>query len=250
MEHWVERPSDPLDLTLSWRAPESVPDRLRWAVGVLSVRGPQPTFRYLQGEEFCQANLGRDEAQLEAYGYRGYPTFSWRPGEGQEFVSGVLDAFLRRLPPTVRPDFSKYLELFRYRGTPLSPMKLLALTAAKLPSDGFSLVDRLDPMSTACDLVLEIVGFRHRVQKPQRLRNGIELRLVAEPDHQIDPSAVKVQVEDRTIGYINRLQASSVSTWMRTRSVSCWLLRMNGRPDSPVAYAFLRMRDNKSALAA
>ncbi len=52
MEHWVEVPPEPAKLTLTWRAPEGIDDRTRWAVGVLSAEGGTPRFRYLEGEEF------------------------------------------------------------------------------------------------------------------------------------------------------------------------------------------------------
>lgn len=250
MDHWVEFPPEPSELTLAWRAPESVEDRKRWAVGMLNSRGAHATFRYLEGEEFRAANSGRDMSTLTALGYRGYPTFELRRNNGAVFSEGALQAFLRRLPPPNRPDFPKYLELFHYRGQTLPPMSLLALTSARLPSDGFSLIDRLDPASTACDLVVEIVGFRHRIPQPEVLKDGLELSLVPDPTNEHDPDAVKIEAEGQTIGYVNRLQARSVAIWLSTRTVRCWLVRRNGRPDSPVAFAFLRMRLHQDLLAA
>lgn len=80
MEHRVDVPPASSESTLAWRAHESAKDRKRWAVGVLSIRGSQPTFRYLEGAEFEAANDGRDLASLLALGYRGYPTFEARIG--------------------------------------------------------------------------------------------------------------------------------------------------------------------------
>lgn len=250
MEHWIEIPPNPSELTLAWRAPESEEDRKRWAVGVLSNRGNRPTFRYLEGEEFSRVNLGRTRSELTALGYHGYPTFEPSKSEDGLFVDGVMEAFLRRLPPPHRSDFSKYLEFYRYRGDALAPMSLLALTSARLPGDGFSLIDRLDPSTEACDLVLEVTGFRHRRPHPSLLHEGMPLSLVAEPENPHDADAVRVDASGTTIGYVNRLQARTVSAWLQTRVMSCWLVRRNGRPDSPVAFAFLRMRRSDNILAA
>ncbi|TWS99694.1 HIRAN domain-containing protein [Reyranella sp. CPCC 100927] len=246
MEHWVEYPPNPSELTLAWRAPDGVLDRMRWAVGVLSNVGPTATFRYLRNGEFKAENRGKNLAQLTASGFRGYPTFDAGRSKDGIFAEGVLEAFLRRMPPAARPDFPKYLELYRYRGIPLAPMSLLALTTAKLPSDGFSLVDRLDPQSVACDTVLEIAGFRYRETETAFLRDGVELQLIPEPTNPYDSSAVKMEASGVTIGYVNRLQTRSVAMWLKTRVVSCWLLRRSGRGHSPLAFAFMRMRSNEN----
>lgn len=250
MEHWIEVPPEPSELTLAWRAPESQADRRRWAVGLLSNHNSRPSFRYLEGDEFRVANFGHSPDELTTHGFRGYPTFELRKSDGGKFYDGVMEAFLRRLPPPTRSDFPRFLEFHRYRGRPLSPMSLLALTSARLPNDGFSLIDRLDPLSQASDLVLEIMGFRHRVHQPGLLKEGMELMLTAEPTNAFDPDAVRLDAADIPIGYVDRLQAASIATWLRTRSVSCWLCRQNGRPDAPRAFAFLSMRLGQNALAA
>jgi len=250
MEHWVEFPPEPSELTLAWRAPEQFGDRTRWAVGILSNRGSTPSFRYLEGEEFRSANQGRDIFQLKGMGYRGYPAFESRRSPNGTFTDNVMEAFLRRLPPGRRSDFPQYLELYRYRGRALSPMSLLALTAARLPSDGFSLIDRLDSESAACDTIVEIMGFRHHSADTDSLEIGCPLTLQAEPGNPIDADAVRVESNGAMIGYVDRFQARSVGRWLETRSVSCWLLRKNGKPHVPVAFAFLRMRLREGALAA
>jgi len=129
-------------------------------------------------------------------------------------------------------------------------MSLLALTSARLPSDGFALIDRLDPGSTACDTVLEVAGYRHQAPKARELPNGSELALVSEPDNQYDPDAVAIRAGATKIGYVDRLQARSIGTWLGTRAVSCLLSRKNGSSHSPAAYALIRMRLNEDLLAA
>ena len=98
MEHWVEIPPEPSELTLAWRAPEQFEDRTRWAVGILSNRGAAPSFRYLEGDAFRSANQGRDISQLKSMGYRGYPAFKSLRSSNGTFTENVMEAFLRRLP--------------------------------------------------------------------------------------------------------------------------------------------------------
>ena len=102
----------------------------------------------------------------------------------------------------------------------------------------------------ACDTVIEIAGFRHRAADPALLRDGVELRLVPEPTNPHDPAAIRVEAADTTVGYVNRLQTSSMAAWLKDRDVSCWLSRRGGRAEAPVAFALLRMRCREKALAA
>jgi hypothetical protein len=250
MEHWIECPSQPTELILAWQAPTSVPDRTRWAIGKLIYRSSASTFEYFDKREFERLNLGRSISDLGRLGYAGYPAFDLKNATNV-FKEGVLEAFVRRLPPRSRADFSRYLEHYRYRGgVDVSPMTLLAVTEAKLPSDGFSLIDQLDPMATACDVVFEIAGFRHYASAHLGLVEGAELALSPEPTNQFDPMAIRINANDATIGYVNRLQASAIANWLTNRAVACWLLRMNGTVERPKAYAFVRMRLNKQVLAA
>jgi hypothetical protein len=129
-------------------------------------------------------------------------------------------------------------------------MSLLAMTEAKLPSDGFSLIDRLDPVAVACDVVFEVAGFRHYATKQLGLLRGTKLALVPEPTNQFDPMAIRIDANGTAIGYVNRLQAPAISSWLASRAVACWLLRVNGTEERPKAYAFVRMRLSQQALAA
>ena len=251
MEHWIEFPSEPTELTLAWQAPETIADRMRWAVGQLSYQGENSTFSYFSDEEFRTLNAGREKSLLRSLGYAGYPAFDLRKNGPSVFTLGVMEAFIRRLPPRSRSDFRSYLAHFRYRGqADLSPMTLLGLTEAKLPSDGFSLINRLDPMASACDLVFEVAGHRHYASTHAALSEGMALDLVSEPSNPHDPNAIRVEAEGQLIGYTNRLQSPSICSWLSHRNVSCWLMRLNGKPESPKAFVFLRMRQRSDALAA
>src|SRR5271165_2691369 len=170
---WIEYPPEPTQLLLVWQPPSSVPDRLRWAVGRLSNDSDKPVFDYLQGEDFRALNLGRSPEALRAAGYTGYPAFDLKKRPEDGYSNHVLEAFLRRLPPVTRSDFPSYLAHYLIeRPIPLSPFAILAVTEARLPSDGFSLVDPLEASASCVDLVFEVTGFRHFMNEGALLELG------------------------------------------------------------------------------
>lgn len=249
MEHWIEHIGEPDRLILAWQAPVEQKDRVRWAVGELVKSASGAQFHYFEGAEFADLNGGRTPADLRAAGYFGYPAFD--VAQQGVFTSGVLDAFMRRIPPRTRPDFPRYLAHFRVApDSGLSDFALLGLTEARLPGDGFSLIDPLDPQEERRDLVFEIAGHRHNVECRDRLVEGRELKLVPDPTHVHDANAIRLEADGELIGYVNRLQAVAMGQWLKSRAVQAWLLRLNGTPEKPRAFAFLRVRplqDQKAA---
>jgi hypothetical protein len=240
--HWIEHPSEPKQLLLVWQPPLFVTDRLRWAVGHITRTGDEILFDYLAGEEFARFNNGRTPAELRAAGYVGYPAFDpdSRPDGG--YGDYVLKTFLRRLPPTNRRDFPDYLAHYHIpRTAQLSSMALLAITEARLPSDGFSLIDPFDPHAKCVDVVFEVAGYRH-ITKFEPVQLGQSLTLEVDPANPRDPGAVQVFAAGQPIGYVNRLQGPAVAIWLRERKTDCWVARINGTPAIPRAYAFLQVR--------
>ena len=250
MDHWIEEIGRTDRLILAWQATDEVADRVRWAIGEV-VKAPQGAeFRYFDGAEFEQLNAGRSQLDLKAAGYLGYPAFDRRANPSGLYRDGVLEAFMRRLPPSTRSDFPRYLEHFRLRPTGLSPFSLLAVTEARLPGDGFSLVDPLDPAEESRDLVFEIAGHRHNTKCRDLLHAGQRLELVPDPANKHDAHAIRMEADGQLIGHVNRFQAPTVGQWLRGRDVSAWLLRLNGTPAKPRAFAFLRVRPRNSRRAA
>jgi hypothetical protein len=251
LDHWIDHPSDPSELILAWRAPEVVDDRTRWAVGLLRRTDGGGIFRYFNDQEFTELNGGRPRSILRSQGYAGYPAFDIAKQPPGGFTENVLEAFARRLPPPSRPDFKLILEHYRVRNTAtLSTMSLLALTEAKLPSDGFSLIDRLSPTASCLEVVFEIAGHRHNAACRDRLVVGQPLTLKANPTNEHDMHAVRVEANGELIGYINRLQAEAVGQWLQCREVSAWLVRLNGKTDHPRAFAFVSVRPRARLIAA
>lgn len=251
MENWIERISEPRRLFLAWQAPDHMQDRFRWAVAVIDRTAEGSIqLRYLKrGDEFSALNQGRSFEQLTELGYQGYPAFRMKQETHRENVAAAL---LRRLPPRSRSDFGEYTTQFRLAPSlSLSDLELLAVTQAQLPSDGFSIVDPLDPDLQECDLMLEVAGLRYYVRdNPLSAGIGDPIDIVPEPDNEMDPNAVQFLSAGRKIGNVNRLQAATFLSWLKHRRVTGTLERLNGRPDRPRAYVFVRVRSAEDRLAA
>jgi hypothetical protein len=239
--NWIERVSEPSRLFLAWQAPDHLGDRFRWAVGVLTpTPGGDCSLRYLQpGADFDRHNQGHSYGRLLELGYDGYPAFS---PKREHHASGVLSALMRRLPPRSRRDFAEYKHQFRL--SPhlyLSNFALLGRTEAKLPNDGFSVVDPLDGAADHCDLMLEVAGYRYYAEKVC-LTVGDPVELRPEPENEHDPGAVLIRAVGYTIGYMNRLQAGAFRQWLGGRNVTAVVERLNGRPGKPRAFIFVWVR--------
>lgn len=244
MEHWIQTVAEPKRLILAWQAPDQFgpQNRTRWAVGIVERDAEDATFRYLTPVEFETLNPGKSLSLLTSFGYRGYPTFRLTE-RGQVYRSGVLAAFMRRLPPRSRPDFQAYLKAYRIASASLSDFALLGITEAKLPSDGFSLVDPLDPELRHCDLLLEVAGFRHNAGALHHYPVAGDTVVIEEdPEKTYDRNAVAVFVQGEKIGNVNRLQAPTFMAWLSRRKVTAVVERMNGTVDKPRAHIFIQVR--------
>jgi hypothetical protein len=245
---WFENPAEPTRLVLAWQAPDGVEDRRRWQVGELERHDAGVQFRYFKGSEFEAANAGRSVDDMRHQGFVSFPAFEYVPGK--TFNERVMETFARRLPPSSRSDFAQYLEYFSVRSSEVpSGFTLFAITEARLPGDGFSLVDPLDPDLASGEVPFEIAGFRYEAKLivPEV---GQPLHLVPEPTNVHDDHAVQVFLGDQRIGYVNRIQAPVVTQWLTTRDLECVVLRFNGRPGAPRVYALLRLRSRLNTLAA
>ena len=245
MERWIEHVVEPERLILAWRPPEVVPDRTHCADNELRRTAGGAEFRYYDDHHLREANRGKGAAALHGAGFRGYPAFNWDPAVPEHaFTDGALDAFLRRLPPTRRSDFPAYLERFRLRPPgSLRPLALLAATGATLPGDGFSLVDPLDGNVDRQDVLLEVAGHRHHapnLTKPLAVGARVTLR---REDHPEDPSAVRIESDGETLGYVSRFQSRAVSRWVERDVAEAFLSRVNGSASQPRAQILVTVRD-------
>ncbi len=240
MQHWVEHPSRSGRLLLTWRAPESIELRMRWAVASVWETEGELRFRHLADEEFSALNGGKTRAQLKDAGFIAFPPL---PAEIGTYVGDdVLRALMRRLPPATRSDYPRYLAHHHIpHPTSMTPLQLLGATGAELPSDRFSLIDPLDPAASHLDCVMEIQGFRHYAL-PVGVTLETPLRLQPEPDNKSDPMAIKFTIGGVPLGYVNRLQAHSVASFLGVRAVTAHIARLNGSPERPRAFAMVQVR--------
>jgi len=250
MVNWIEHYGEPRRLILAWQAPDHIIERFRWAVGELTSSDTGSlSLRYFRDDaEFGQLNDGRQFADILKLGYEGYPAFSTKKAVHSE---GVADVFARRLPPSNRPDFVAYKSQFRIHAeTDLSLMALLAVTEGKLPSDGFSVVDPLDPGTRCIDLMMEVAGYRHYAKHVGEIMTpGLMVDVCHEPDNVKDDKAVRFCINDNTIGYVNRLQTGAFHAWLVNAHISAVVERLNGRPDRPRLFIFVRVRPRETIAA-
>ncbi|MGI4794903.1 MAG: HIRAN domain-containing protein [Janthinobacterium lividum] len=226
-------------MILAWQAPDNLKDRFRWAVGQITPNGSQWVLTYLDGKEFEQANEGRSNERLRALGFTGYPGFTSDTSTHRE---GVMEAFMRRLPPKSRADFQSYKAHFRLANDlELSDLGLLGRTEAKLPSDGFSVVDPLDaPEAQTDELMMEVAGYRYYAQNLGRpLEVAQSLQAVPEPANLHDQQAIMFMLDDTKIGYVNRLQTGIFHRWLQQGNIQIAVERINGTETSPRAFVFV-----------
>jgi len=224
---------EPKRLLLCWQAPEGV-NRKRFIVGELIKSECNYTFRYLLDSG--------DIKEATVYGFQGYPAFKEL---NKEYNQGVMESFMRRLPPKSRGDFDKYLHLFRLPTTAqISDFSLLGYTGAKLPTDGFSITNPFDGLTEPCEFLLEVAGFRYFSDiKTKDLNIGDPVSIQQDKDNQVDKNAIKIEYKGKKIGYVNRALTSTFSSWITSKTkIQAVIERVNGHPVRPLVYLFVSVR--------
>jgi hypothetical protein len=224
----IKHVTDPERLLLVWQAPEGR-SRARLVVGELCQHEGQVIFRYLPDtEEFKKAC---------ALGFVCYPAFR---KTSQEYTQNVLDSFLRRLPPRKRGDFGKYLEQWRLDpNVEISDFALLGHTGAKLPNDGFSLINPFDHIELPHEFYIEVAGFRYQQNiSVDDISVGMNAVFVAEPTNEYSGDAVRIEVNGKRIGYVNNVQCKAFKRWLGQYSINASVERINGTSDRPLVYIY------------
>ncbi len=120
-------------------------------------------------------------------------------------------------------------------------MALLAYTGAKLPGDGFEIIPDLTGIAPPLEFVIEVAGFRYHDIPASALRLGDFVNLVPEPENQTDNKAIAVEHAMGKIGYVPGPYCSSVAGWLERYGVTATVKRINGKPERPLIYLFLRV---------
>lgn len=243
-------------LLLLWQAPVSKdPSRLRYIVGEIvrkipgkselqskpenleiSSESEQITLHYLKDST--------DFKKAQSLGFDGYAAFKI---DKIDHTINVLDAFMRRLPPRSRTDFSEYLKNLRLPenlSSSLSDFALLGYSGAKLPSDGFSIIPCFESVPKPFEFLMEVAGFRHLDQQAEIKLNEIILGTPAqfekEPQNPIDPHAIRILMQNQKIGYVPRGYLSAFHQWMeKAYTLKGVVERKNGEITVPSLYLFV-----------
>ena len=226
--HWITKVREPRRLVVVWQPADGSGDRRRRAIAEVVKEGENVRFSYLRGTP--------DYEEAFQQGFLGYPAFRLAQ---VDHTQGVMAALLRRLPPRSRQDFPVYLAALRIPvSLPISDFALLGVSEAKLPGDGFSLVDPLEDLRAPADLMMEIAGYRHNAPSLTDLDIGKPVLFIPEPTNAFDPHAIKIMLGEKKLGYINTVQARAFGEILHDCRVSAVIERLNGKPDKPRAFIF------------
>lgn len=228
IEHIVE----PKRLLLAWQSSDER-YRTRYIVAELRRLGDETTLTYLpETKDFIQAkNIGFDA----------YPAFR----DTNKIHHNVQDAFMRRLPPRSRGDFTHYLERLRLKPElKISDFALMGYSGAKLLSDGFSLIHPFDDIAGPCEFLTEVAGFRHIPSNDKNALNvGNIVTFSQEFNQTVQEEAISVKAGGIHIGYINRCLVPTFSKLLSEKtSMSAWIEKLNGTQDKPVVYFFVEIK--------
>lgn len=174
-------------------------------------------------------------------GFNGYPAFD---DLERTYNSGVMDAFMRRLPPRTRTDFPQYLELLRISpNAQFSDFALLGYSGAKLANDNFSIIHPFENVSSTCELLLEIAGTRH-IDDIQTVELFIdqEVTFKFEPKNRYNSKAICIEADGKKIGYVNKGLLASVQSWLLAeRIIQATIEKLNGTSNWPVIYIYIKI---------
>lgn len=233
--NYIQYIHEPRRLLLVWQRPEEDgAARVRRAVAeLLRDSAGRVQLRYLT-----------DTDDLDAAKQEGFISFPAFRKLNTTYDLGVVETFMRRLPPRSRGDYAQYLDQFRLRReTPISDFALLGYTGAKLPSDGFSILDPLEDVGDACDVLMEVAGFRHVSAHPaESIALGAPAALVPQDNNLHDAAAVAVEIGGERVGYVPRQQASAIRRLLATADIQAQVERINGRSGRPLVYLWVRFK--------
>ena len=215
MDRWISHFSEPSRLLLAWRGTRS-----KRRTHALRCR------QAIAQRKRCHAALserarGRKAQEARVSGISSLQVRSARTSARR--ACGLSSPIAATSPA----GFDAYKAQFRLKpDLGLTDFALLAYTGARLPSDGFSVVDKLEDVRAPSELVLEIVGHRHWVTKLKSpLHIGEALDLLPEPENPVDKNAVVMKARGNVVGYVNRLQTAAFQKWLREGSVEATLDR-------------------------
>lgn len=238
---YIEHIVEPQKLLLSWQPLKSSgKPRMRRFVAELSKDTDDGIqLKYLIGTEDFKAACDA--------GFTDYPGFSIE----KNVHKNVLPAFMRRLPPRKRNDFGRFLTSIRINPDDkekISDFALLGYSGAKLPGDGFSIVNKFSNVLPPFEFMLDIQGCRFHLENVlyTQMNTTMQVRFQPEPENTKDPQAIMVMVDDKHIGHVCRGLNHSFHAWQNKGfQISAIIERINGTEENPKIYALVKVSDEK-----
>ncbi|HEG43553.1 MAG TPA: hypothetical protein ENH94_05845 [Phycisphaerales bacterium] len=230
---YIEHIVEPDRLLLSWQSPN---DRLRKFVAELIRTGDDANLVYLKGSE--------DFSKAQNLGFNEYPGFAVE----KEVHENVLGSFMKRLPPRSRGDFDRFLKALRIKPEAkdeISDFALLGYSGAKLPDDDYTIIHPFGNASPPFELMLPVEGYRHyQEQLPLAgLSESMQAVFEADPDNEFDPKAIKIIINNVTIGYVCRGLTGSFHKWMDAGlAISAYVERINGTVERPKVFLYVSIK--------
>lgn len=226
---FIEHIIEPTSLLMTWQSADKQ-YCTRYIIAELNRTSEKISLKYFTGS--ADFNRARE------LGFESYPAFR---DVNEIHQNGVLDALMRRLPPKSRSDYAQYLEGFRIKfGTELSDFALLGYTGAKLPSDGFAIINPFSNVDLFFEFLLEAAGYRYI----QGVKINIDDRVTfkREFDSGRLEDVIKIFVGEQHVGYVTRSLIPSFHEWMSSgRILDGWIEKINGSPDQPVVYLYVKI---------
>lgn len=220
-------------LLLTWKSQNNA--NSRYLVGIVKKLGDNDySFEY--------AKDSTDFSEAKALGFVGYPAFKESSGI---FKNDVLSTFRKRLPPRSRKDYKRFLLSHNLpENFDEDDFTLMAYTGVQLPSDGFDLIPDLSTAELPFDYITELAGTRYYLSYDEvcKLNDGDVARLEKEDGNEYDSKALAVYINEKKVGYVNRLHCEALRKLMNRSSLYLTVARKSGSVERPLIYLMLSVR--------
>lgn len=228
--NFIEHIIEPSKLFMTWQSSDRN-QRKRYTIAELNRLGEKVTLKYLTDTD--------DFREASKLGFEFYPAFQ---NVNEIYEHGVMDALMRRLPPKTRNDYNQYLAGLRIKpDTELSDFALLGYSGAKLPSDGFIIINPFENTPAAFEFLLEATGYKYLSGITINL--GERASFKEEFNTERKEKEVKIFINQQCVGYVTRALLPEFCRWLETgRVVDAWYEKKNGSPEQPVVYLYAQIR--------
>ncbi len=242
-KRFIEHIIEPKALNLVWQSPLDEGRKRLVVAKLCKVEDNQEK----AGLDLEYLTNTKDFVEAQKLGFKGYSAFTLRGREGEELhrYKDLMQSFLSRLPPRKREDFNEYLEGFRIKSdSKLSDFALLGYTAARLPSDSFSILHTFEDAVGPFEFLLEVVGFQSSNVDSGETRVGqkAEFQKAYDSKH-AGELEIMISVSGQQLGYVARGLVPSFSQWMdQGRIQAAFIEKKNGTQDRPVLFLYVEIK--------